>query len=213
MALLHAKFGARITQWLLTLRKQNAAVVLATQSPTQLAQVATRHAVLDSCPTKIYLPNPEATSPVAAEMYRDLGLNEREIATIAAATPKRDYYLRSPRGSRLFELSLGPVALAFLAAAPGRTVEESKRRLEALIDHGGPTWPADWLDRCGLPAWAASLRVALTGAPPPDGSPDIPGVPPPFPLPSGVTSHVSSVDAAGSLASSHGRTAARNGGA
>jgi type IV secretion system protein TrbE len=33
MALLHPRFGARITQWLLTLRKHNAAVVLATQSP------------------------------------------------------------------------------------------------------------------------------------------------------------------------------------
>jgi len=32
MALMHSLFGARINQWLLTLRKQNAAVVLATQS-------------------------------------------------------------------------------------------------------------------------------------------------------------------------------------
>jgi type IV secretion system protein TrbE len=196
MALLHAKFGARITQWLLTLRKQNAAVVLATQSPAQLAQLSARHAVIDSCPTKFYLPNPDAASPMAAEMYRDLGLNDREIATIATATPKRHYYMRSPRGSRLFELSLGPLALAFLAAPPGQTVEEAKRRLEDLIDRHGAMWPIAWLDHCGLAAWAASLRDAMTRSPAPAAS----HAPSPLdalsrPLLPGVVSHVSTSDA------------------
>jgi type IV secretion system protein TrbE len=95
MALLHPRFGARVTQWLLTLRKQNAAVVLATQSPSQLAALPTRHAVIDSCPTKFYLPNADAAAPGSAELYRDLGLNGREIATISGATPKRHYYMKT----------------------------------------------------------------------------------------------------------------------
>jgi type IV secretion system protein VirB4 len=146
----------------LTLRKQNAAVVLATQSPAQLAQLATRHAVIDSCPTKFYLPNPDAASPGAAALYHDLGLNDREVETIATATPKRHYYVKSPRGSRLFELGLGPLALAFLTSPAGQTVEESKRRLESMIGQYGPTWPAEWVAERGHPVWASALREALT---------------------------------------------------
>jgi len=54
----------------------------------------------DAWVTEIYLPNADAVTPSQAELYRDLGLNEREIAIIARATPKRHYYFTSPRGSR-----------------------------------------------------------------------------------------------------------------
>ena len=56
------------------LRERNAlllaagAVVLATQSPSQLAQLPNRHTVVDSCPTRIYLPNPDATTPAQAQV-------------------------------------------------------------------------------------------------------------------------------------------------
>jgi type IV secretion system protein TrbE len=162
MALMHSLFGARVNQWLLQLRKQNAAVVLATQSPAQLAQLAHRHTIVDSCVTKIYLPNPDATTPAQAPLYRDLGLNEREIAIIARATPKRHYYLKSPRGSRLFELGLGPVALSFLAADPGASMEETRRHLESLVVTHGRDWPAVRLEERGLGPWAERLRAHPT---------------------------------------------------
>jgi type IV secretion system protein VirB4 len=162
MALMHSLFGAKINQWLLQLRKQNAAVVLATQSPAQLAQLPNRHTVVDSCVTKIYLPNPDAATPSQAPLYRDLGLNEREIAIVSQATPKRHYYLRSPRGSRLFELGLGPVALSFLAPAPGASMEETRRRIESLIAAHGPEWPAVWLEERRLRDWAEQLHAHQT---------------------------------------------------
>src|SRR3989449_8223040 len=138
MALMHSLFGARVNHWLLQLRKQNAAGVLATQSPAQLAPLPHRHPILAPCRAKIYLPNPDAGTPAQAPLYHDLGLNEREVAIITRATPKRHYYLKSPRGSRLFELGLGPVALSFLAADPGASMEETRRHLETLITtHGG----------------------------------------------------------------------------
>lgn len=162
MALMHSLFGAKVNQWLLQLRKQNAAVVLATQSPAQLSQLPNRHTVVDSCVTKIYLPNPDAATPSQAPLYRDLGLNEREIAIVSQATPKRHYYLRSPRGSRLFELGLGPVALSFLAPAPGASMEETRRRIESLIAVHGPEWPAVWLDERRLRDWAEQLHAHHT---------------------------------------------------
>ena len=162
MALMHSLFGARVNQWLLTLRKQNAAVVLATQSPSQLAQLPNRHTLVDSCPTRIYLPNADATTTGQAPLYRDLGLNDREIAIIAGATAKRHYYLKSPRGSRLFELGLGPAALAFLTSAPGLSMEETWRRIDELVGLHGSDWPAAWLDERGLGLWAARYRSHQT---------------------------------------------------
>ncbi len=160
MALMHARFGARITQWLLTLRKQNAAVVLATQSPAQLAQLPARHAIVESCPTKFYLPNADAAAPASAELYHDFGLNDREISIIAAATPKRHYYVKSTRGSRLFELGLGPLALAVMTPPAGQTVEDAKRRIEALKLEWHDQWLAAWLEQRGLEHAAAALRLS-----------------------------------------------------
>ncbi|HVT14701.1 MAG TPA: transporter [Thermoanaerobaculia bacterium] len=150
LPLMKSAFAARIKQWLLTLRKQNAAVVLATQSLAQLWESPHRHVLLESCPTRILLPNPEAATPGHSGLYRDLGLNDTEIALLARARRKRDYYFKSPRGSRLFELGLGPVALAFLGTAEGMTQAETLSEARPLIDRHGPAWPREWLARRGL---------------------------------------------------------------
>lgn len=159
LPLMHSLFGPRLHQWLLTLRKQNAAVVLATQSPAQLERLPFRHTVTDSCPTKIYLPNPDATTPGQIDLYRELGLNAHEIDSIARAVPKRHYYFKSPRGSRLFELGLDPVTLAFLAGQRGGTVDDTRRAVQALAAND-TRWPATWLESLGLDDWANRLRSA-----------------------------------------------------
>ena len=109
-ALLRSSFAAKIRQWLLTLRKQNAAVVLVAHSVAQIRDAPSAAVLWESCPTRIYLPNADATAPATAAVYAAMGLGEREIAAIAEAVPKRDYYFTSPRGSRVFELCLGEVA-------------------------------------------------------------------------------------------------------
>jgi type IV secretion system protein VirB4 len=147
---MHSLFGAKVNEWLLQLRKSNAAVVLATQSVSQLERLPNRHTIVDSCITRIYLPNADAATPAQAGLYRDLGLNEREIGLIARAVPKRDYYFKSPRGSRVFELGLGPIALAFLATPAGLTVEATKRRVETLITEQRENWVDAWLMERGL---------------------------------------------------------------
>lgn len=158
LALMHSAFGPRINRWLLTLRKQNAAVVLATQSLAQLVQLPHRHTIVESCPTRFFLPNADASAPATAALYHDFGLNAREVAMIAAATPKRHYYVTSPRGSRLFELGLGAVALAFLSVPSGQTMDEMRRQLEPLVMRHGADWPAVWLEMRGHAGWATELR-------------------------------------------------------
>jgi type IV secretion system protein VirB4 len=97
-------------------------VVLATQSLADLADSPLRPLVLESCPTRIYLPNPEALREDGRALYRRFGLSEREAEIVGSAVPKRDYYYRSPLGSRLFELGLSAEELSILApSTPGGT--------------------------------------------------------------------------------------------
>jgi len=151
--LLDPAFGLQLKQWLLTLRKKNAAVMVVTQTLADLHQSPYRAAIVESCPTRFLLPNAMAASPGTAELYRDLGLNEAELELLAGGRPKREYYLKSPHGSRLFELGLGPVALAFLAAPEGMTPQETMQRVDELRRERGPEWPAAWLAERGLAEW------------------------------------------------------------
>lgn len=139
-ALMRSAFARRVQQWLLTLRKRNAAVVLVTHSPAQIRALPGAAMLTESCPTKIILPNPEARHPDQAEVYQTLGLSAREIEIIATATRKRDYYYTSPSGSRLFDLNLGPVARTLLTPLPGMTVQVSHTALQTLIEHYGETF-------------------------------------------------------------------------
>ena len=68
------------------------------------------------------------------------------IEIVATAIPKREYYVASPAGRRLFDMALGPVALAF-AGASGR--DHLKRITELKAAHG-QGWPARWMEERGI---------------------------------------------------------------
>jgi type IV secretion system protein TrbE len=150
VALTQSFFGTKLEEWLLTVRKKNAAVWLATQSLEHLRQSGRPSVVFESCPTKVYLPNPEATTPNISQAYREFGLTDRQIELIAEAVPKRHYYLVSPKGRRLFDLALEPATLAFVGAS---SKADLKRARELIAEHG-ELWPAFWLRERGLPQWA-----------------------------------------------------------
>ena len=166
LALSNALFSDKIREWLKVLRKQNCAVVLATQSLADVVRSPIRDAVLESCPTRLLLPNPEADSAVMRQLYRDyLRLDEAQVALLAGAQKKRQYYYASPTGTRLFDLNLGPVALSFLGASGKKEL----RAIEALRRAHNAHWPASWLSERGLHDAAARWRKA-TGTEP--GEPD-----------------------------------------
>jgi type IV secretion system protein VirB4 len=151
--LANSVFGAKIEEWLRTLRKKNAAVVLATQSLAEIANSPHRDVILESCPTKLYLPNPEATNAASRELYRRFGLTDRQTEIVAEATPKRHYYYVSPLGRRLFQFALGPAALAFIGAGSKDDVILARR----IIQEHGDRWTAEWLRRRELDDWADYL--------------------------------------------------------
>ena len=154
----HPLFAARLRDWLKTLRKKNVAVVFATQSLADIEGASIAPALIESCPTRIFLPNERALEPTAQAIYRRFGLNDRQIDILAKAIPKRDYYYTSPLGSRLLELGLGEVALAFCGAASPADQKLMDGLLEADAETG---FARSWLELKQL-GWAADL---LSGQP------------------------------------------------
>ncbi len=151
-------FAQQLREWLKTLRKKNASVVFATQSLSDIDGSAIAPAIVESCPTRIFLPNERAIEPQITAIYRRFGLNDRQIEILARATPKRDYYCQSRRGNRLFELGLGPVALAFCAASS----KQDHAAIERIIaEHCHEAFTSAWLTDRDL-AWAAQLIPELT---------------------------------------------------
>lgn len=92
-------------------------MIFATQSLSDIDGSTIAPAIIESCPTRLLLPNERAIEPQITAIYRRFGLNDRQIEILARATPKRDYYCQSRRGNRLFELGLSDVGLALCAAS------------------------------------------------------------------------------------------------
>ena len=135
------------------LRKKNVSVVFATQSLADIQRSIIAPALIESCPSRIFLPSPQATEPQLKTVYEGFGLNDRQIELIARAQPKREYYYQSRVGNRLFDLGLGPISLAFVAAS----TPEHQRAIDIILDQCRPEdFSAVWLRSQGLD-WAAEL--------------------------------------------------------
>ncbi|TCT03634.1 conjugal transfer protein TrbE [Aquabacter spiritensis] len=151
-------FAGQLREWLKTLRKKNASVIFATQSLSDIDGSAIAPAIIESCPTRLLLPNERAIEPQITAIYRRFGLNDRQIEILARAMPKRDYYCQSRRGNRLFELGLSQVALA-LCAASSKSDQQAIDKIFAA--HGRDGFLDAWLRHRGL-VWAADLIPNLT---------------------------------------------------
>jgi type IV secretion system protein TrbE len=142
----HPVFHDKIREWLKVLRKANCAVVLATQSISDAERSGIIDILKESCATKICLPNGAAHEPGTREFYERIGFNERQIEIVATASPKREYYVVSPEGRRLFNMALGPVALSFVGAAG----KEDLKQIRSLHSEHGAAWPCPWLQQRGI---------------------------------------------------------------
>ncbi|MGV3633158.1 MAG: conjugal transfer protein TrbE, partial [Pseudorhodoplanes sp.] len=142
----HPTFRDKIREWLKVLRKANCAVVLATQSISDAERSGIIDVLKESCPTKICLPNGGARETGTREFYERIGFNERQVEIVATAIPKREYYVVSPVGRRLFDMSLGAITLAFV----GATGKDDLARIGELRQAHGPDWPVRWLQARGV---------------------------------------------------------------
>ena len=160
-------FAARIRQWLKTLRKKNVSVIFATQSLADIKDSSIAPAIIESCASRIFLPNPQATEPQIRTIYEGFGLNSRQIEIVATAQPKRDYYYQSRLGNRLFDLDLGAATLAFA----GASTPQDQRDIDAVLaaattstSSASTPFAATWLRHRGL-HWAAELLSSFPSHP------------------------------------------------
>ena len=149
----HALFRNRLRDWLKTMRRKNAVVVLATQQISDIANSEIADVVLENCPTKILLPNAESKNPGSRAFYERIGLNERELEILQVSVPKQHYYVVSKLGRRLVDLGVGKVALAWV----GVNGREERQIAEAVMEQFGDGWRTEWLRLRGLEKWAEYL--------------------------------------------------------
>jgi type IV secretory pathway VirB4 component len=73
-------FAGQLREWLKTLRKKNASDIFATQSLSDIDGSAIAPAIIESCPTRLFLPNERAIKPQITAIYRRFGLNDRRTS-------------------------------------------------------------------------------------------------------------------------------------
>jgi len=159
----HPYFLSQFQTWLKTLRKEDVYVVFATQELEDALASPIASSILAACQTKLFLPNPEAGNPATQAAYVQCGLTQSEIETLQIATPKHEYFYRSPKGRRVFELQLGDVALCFAA----RSGDIERTALDQIAkEHPKEDWPRVMLQDRGL-NWAVELLNQFTDQTPP----------------------------------------------
>jgi len=141
-ALADEAFRALAQDGLKTYRKQNAAMILGTQSPADVLRSPIAHTVLEQCATKVFLPNPHASQRDYVEGF---GLTQREFELVRdeLTSTSRRFLVKQGLSSIVAELDLTGLDDA-LAILSGRT--ETVALLDRLRrEHGDD--PAAWLPR------------------------------------------------------------------
>lgn len=90
-----------------TWRKHNAAMVLATQSLKELEESGMLQIVSESCPTKIFLANPEMNRDLYREAFH---LNDTELELIAGLVPPGQMFVRKAQSSKKVHLNVDSVS-------------------------------------------------------------------------------------------------------
>ena len=120
-------FADQILEWLKVFRKRNCSVVLATQNINDMVNTGTLFTeLINSTSSKIFLPNSSASQSEFSKVYKLFGLNEQQIRIISRAIPKKQYYHFTEEGARLFELSLGKLALSLVTVSDMKEIKNIK---------------------------------------------------------------------------------------
>jgi type IV secretion/conjugal transfer VirB4 family ATPase len=118
-----------IVEALKTWRKQNAAMVLSTQSLDELRKSQILDVIVESCPTKIFLANPGMDS----ELYREqFHLNDTELELISTLIPKRQMLIKKPGLTKVANLEVDPKSYWLYTNDP----YDNRRRREAFEKYG-----------------------------------------------------------------------------
>lgn len=139
-------FSQKIKEWLKVLRKANCAVIMATQSLSDVANSSIMDVLVESCASNIFLPNENALQEDPYALYKKFGLNSAQIELISKGVKKRDYLFFNKTHSRMFRLALDPFTLAFVAVSDKENIAE----INKLIEEFGKDWVDHYISKKGL---------------------------------------------------------------
>jgi type IV secretion system protein VirB4 len=129
-ALDNTYFAERLSNWLVTARKQNTVAVMMTQYASQLERTRTGKTIIEAVPTQILLPNIRAS----ASDYAMLNLSEKELDILLnTGSDSRLALIRDDTGSIVVDADL-------TALGPHLTILGGMEKGEALVG-------ADYRDR------------------------------------------------------------------
>src|ERR1700681_3029791 len=118
-----------IVEALKTWRKQNAAMILSTQSLDELRKSDILEVVIESCATKIFLANPD----LDREVYRiQFHLNEKEIDLITTLIPKRQFLIKNHESAKVANLEVDAKSYWLYTNDPF----DNRKRADAFREHG-----------------------------------------------------------------------------
>ncbi len=123
------RIKAYIVEALKTWRKQNAAMILSTQSLDELRKSDIVDVIIETCATKIFLANPD----IDHELYRNqFHLNETEIDLIAGLVPKRQFLIKNHEIAKVANLEVDEKSYWLYTNDPF----DNRKRAEAFAKHG-----------------------------------------------------------------------------
>ena len=118
-----------IVEALKTWRKANAAMILSTQSLDELRRSDVLDVIIESCPTKLFLANPD----MDRDLYRrQFHLNETEIELITTLVPKQQFLIKTPELAKVVNLTVDPRSYWLYTNDPF----DNRKRKEAFETHG-----------------------------------------------------------------------------
>lgn len=143
-------FAEKLREYLKDMRKKNTSIIIATQNLSDIAKAEIlKDVVKEQCPSKIFLPNVNATTGSAMALYEDFGLNTQQIMLVRTMIPKQDYYYNSQKGNRVFRLALRPAELPFVTATSKQDQQAMNRILaehpEILGENRRDVFIREWL--------------------------------------------------------------------
>ena len=127
-------FAERLSNWLVTARKQNTVAVMMTQYASQLERTRTGKTIIEAVPTQILLPNIRAN----ASDYEMLNLFEKELDVLLnTGSNSRLALIRDDSGSIVVDTDLS-------ALGPYLTILGGMEKGEALVGTDYRTRPDFW---------------------------------------------------------------------
>ena len=125
----NSRIKGYIVEALKTWRKQNAAMILSTQSLDELRKSDIVDVILETCATKIFLANPDMDRDLYKTQFH---LNETEIDLVSTLIPKRQFLIKNHELARVANLEVDAKSYWLYTNDP----YDNRKRAEAFEKYG-----------------------------------------------------------------------------